>query len=962
MGPTRMRPGVFVDGGNRLAARKTTRILQTMLITVCCLCVAAPALADWTINCTVSPAGGGTLTGDLSQTGPNPSDSTAVSLDSANAGYVFSNKWHQEKVVPADGFTGYWEDTTYWFGTVNHDDEYLITAVFYDQYDISIDDPTVNENAGSVDFTVTLSKAVAAGQTVTVNYTTADGTAAAGSDYTTTAGSIEISAGASTGTISVPIIDDSLPENAETFTVSLTGSPDDEAVGGEKTGYVTTITDASGSATINDAGPDAYQISINDPVAVSEGSDVVFNVTLDQVVLAGQTVTVNYATAGGTATEGSDYTAVSGTVTFGGGEDSKTVTVQTVNDGYPEDPEQFTVGLSVATSSYGGVNIADASGAGTINDTPDAYQISIDDQAATEGSDLVFNVTLSQPVLAGQTVTVNYATAGGTATEGSDYTAVSGTLTFSGTEDSKTVTVSTTDDGYPENAEGFTVGLSVATSSYGGVNIADASGAGTINDTPDAYQISIDDQAATEGSDLVFNVTLSQPVLAGQTVTVNYATAGGTATEGSDYTAVSGTLTFSGTEDSKTVTVSTTDDGYPENAEGFTVGLSGETSSYGAVSIADASGTGTINDTPDEYTVTLSGTPSGAEGTSLDFTVTLDKAVASGQTVTVAYTTADVTATSPGDYSGVSGGTVVYSAGQSGDKTITIGTTNDALPENTETFTLTLDSATESGPAHTVNIAGSPKTGTITDTGPDEYTVTLSGTPTETEGTNLSFSVSLDKAVASGQTVTVVYSTADGTANSPSDYSGVSGGTVVYSAGESGAKAITITTVDDALPENTETLTLALDSATETGGHTVNLSGGPQTGTITDTGPDEYTVTLSGTPTETEGTNLSFSVSLDKAVASGQTVTVVYSTADGTANSPSDYSGVSGRSRWCTRRASRGPRRSRSRRSTTRFPRTPSTLTLCAGQRDGDRRSHGEPVRRSSDAARSRTRARTSTR
>ena len=291
--------------------------------------------------------------------------------------------------------------------------------------------------------------------------------------------------------------------------------------------------------------------------------------------------------------------------------------------------------------------------------------------------------------------------------------------------------------------------------------------------------------------------------------------------------------------------------------------------------------------------MTLSGTPTETEGTNLSFSVSLDKAVASGQTVTVVYSTADGTANSPSDYSGVSGGTVVYSAGESGAKAITITTVDDALPENTETLTLALDSATETG-GHTVNLSGGPQTGTITDTGPDEYTVTLSGTPTETEGTNLSFSVSLDKAVASGQTVTVAYTTADVTATSPGDYSGVSGGTVVYSAGESGAKAITITTVDDALPENTETLTLALDSATETGGHTVNLSGGPQTGTITDTGPDEYTVTLSGTPTETEGTNLSFSVSLDKAVASGQTVTVVYSTADGTANSPSDYSGVSG--------------------------------------------------------------------
>src|SRR5262249_22304527 len=74
----------------------------------------------------------------------------------------------------------------------------------------------------------------------------------------------------------------------------------------------------------------------------------------------------NYSTANGTALAGSDYTAVSGTLTFAPGETTKTIIVQALDDTLFEPSETFTVTLSNPSS---GVTISDGLAAGTIQDT-----------------------------------------------------------------------------------------------------------------------------------------------------------------------------------------------------------------------------------------------------------------------------------------------------------------------------------------------------------------------------------------------------------------------------------------------------------------------------------------------------------------------------------------------------------------------------------------------------------------
>jgi hypothetical protein len=206
---------------------------------------------------------------------------------------------------------------------------------------ISIGDPTITEgNTGTINavFTVTLSSA--SNQAVTVNYATADvndlNKATSGTDYQARSGQITIPAGQTSATIAVPVIGDRLAENSETFSLRLTDPTN------------AFIADGFGLATIVDDEP---RINIGN-VSKSEGTGkgknnttTTFSFTVSLSNAYDQAVTVNYATANGTATAGSDYQAKSGSVTFAPGETTKTITIVVIGDRNRESNETFFVDL-----------------------------------------------------------------------------------------------------------------------------------------------------------------------------------------------------------------------------------------------------------------------------------------------------------------------------------------------------------------------------------------------------------------------------------------------------------------------------------------------------------------------------------------------------------------------------------------------------------------------------------------
>jgi hypothetical protein len=308
---------------------------------------------------------------------------------------------------------------------------------------ITISDATVTEgNTGTTSATFTVRLSTSSNQPVTVNFSTTDGTAIAGSDYQAQSGTLTFAPGETTKIIAVAINGDRLVEPNESFFVNLS-APIDAA-----------IADQQGQGAIVDDDP---RVSISD-VTMTEGNSgpTAFAFTVSLSAAYDVPVTVDYATADGTATAGSDYQAASGTLTILVGQTSGTITVTVNGERLGESNETFLVNMS--NLNYG--VIANKVGVGTIVD--DEPRISVSDVTKREGrkntTSFVFTVTLS--VAYDEPVTVSYRTADGTATTGdNDYVARTGTITFLPGETTKTITITVKGDSKKESNEYFYLDL-----------------------------------------------------------------------------------------------------------------------------------------------------------------------------------------------------------------------------------------------------------------------------------------------------------------------------------------------------------------------------------------------------------------------------------------------------------------------------------------------------------------------
>ena len=221
-------------------------------------------------------------------------------------------------------------------------------------------------------------------------------------------------------------------------------------------------------------------LSIGDAEAY-EGVDqyMTFMVSMDRAVT--ERSWFNYATADGTAEAGSDYTAKSGQLWYLGPDDTGNegehknwlIQVPIIDDTVEDDGETFTVTLSAPK----GVTIGRGVATGTIRNSEDPVEISIADAEATEGEDRLMRFRLSLNHIA-KDVTVDYATADGTATAGVDYTATSGSVVLRKGTINKEITVPILSDSVEDDGETFTLTLS----NVSGAEIADSEAVGTIRD------------------------------------------------------------------------------------------------------------------------------------------------------------------------------------------------------------------------------------------------------------------------------------------------------------------------------------------------------------------------------------------------------------------------------------------------------------------------------------------------
>lgn len=706
----------------------------------------------------------------------------------------------------------------------------------------------VEADAGTTNaaFTVSLSNPV--GDQVSVNYTTANGSAVAGSDYQGASGTLLFAPGETTKTVTVPILGDTLDETDETFFLNLS-SPTNAV-----------LADAQAIGTIVN---DETRLSIDD-VTLAEGHSgqrtALFTVSL--TAASSHPITVNFATADGTASAATDYVAASGSLTFAPGQISQTISVAVKGDVQNEGDDTFVVNLSGAA----GALLADAQGLGTITNDDPLPALTISDVSVTEGNTGTknLNFTVSLGPASGRTVTVDFSSLPVTASPGSDYQAASGTLTFSPGQSSKTISIAIVGDTLAEPDETLLVRLANAA----GAVLLHAEGVGTI--VNDDVALSIGNVLVTEGNSGVvtasFPVMLSAPVA--HEVRVNYATANGTASSGADYVAASGTLVLAPGQTTGTISVLVIGDTRNETDETVLVNLSGAS---GAV-LADSQGSAVVTDDDPLPTISVANA-NVAEGdngsATLRFTVSLS--AVSGRNVTVAYTTADGTARAAADYTAKSGALTFFSG--TTQQTVSIALTGDSVPEDDETLLLTL-----SDPAGAV-LVGGPAMGTIL----DDDNVTISDTMVTEADSGITFAViTMSLASPRDHEIRVDYVTSGGSASVGVDYVAVSG-TLVLAAGQTQV-TISVPIIADRRDEVDETILLNLTNPIG-----FPLVDAQLVATIIDDDlPPEVSV-VGATVSEGNAGTKNLALTLNLSEASGKTVTVPYTTADGTATAGNDY-------------------------------------------------------------------------
>jgi large repetitive protein len=655
---------------------------------------------------------------------------------------------------------------------------------------ISINDVALTEgNSGTsnLNFTISLDIADPVNPT-TITYATADNTAVAPVDYIAKSGTATIPANATSATITVVVNGDTLNEANETFFVNLTGNPSANA----------TILDAQGTGTINnnDAAP---KISIANAIVTEDlagPSGMVFNASLSAA--SGQPISVTYATSDDTATTGLDYTAAPPTVlTFAPGEISKQIAIPISADALNEVNETFNVNLSnpvIAT-------LNNTKGVGTINDDDPIPTISIDNPSIFEGgtgttSILPFTVSLSAP--SGKVVTVKYQTANGTASAPSDFTALPlTTLTFQPGTQSLNVNVSVKGDAINEADETFLINLSAPTNAA----FTSSQGVGTIRNDDAPPTISIGDITVAEplsgSATATFVVSLS--AASGQPTSVNYATADGSASAGSDYQAQSGLVTFSPGEVTQQIVVPINSDQLVESNETFFINLSNAVNA----TFGDSQASGTITSTAGVPTVSISD-KTATEGVDASAGLMVQLSAPSLETVTVTYVVAGGTAVAGADFQIPAAPLTLTFAPGISTQTIAVPILDDTLDEGDETFDITLTGAIGA------TIADGAAIGTIVDNDAPP-TITISDVQVLDSGStpNAIFTVSLS--APSSNLITVDYQTADGTATAGADYQAQSGKLTIPVGATSAT--ITIPIIADTLVESDQTFSVNLGNA-----------------------------------------------------------------------------------------------------------------------------------------------------
>ena len=630
-----------------------------------------------------------------------------------------------------------------------------------------------------------------------------------------------------------------------------------------------------------------------DTVAEGAGATVVtVRATVDGATRYAQAQTVTVSVTDGTATSPADYAAVADftiTIAAGGAGHSETFTITPVDDAFDEPDETVNV-----TGASGSITVTpdvltitdndDPPGAVTLTVDADTGTANVQASLAEDGGVKTVRVTATLTGAtrfeAARTVTVKVGKAADSAAEGTDYTAVADqaiTIAANAASGHVDFPLTPTDDAIDETDETLSIegALSGVTVTPTSLTLTDdeATPTATLVLTPDT----IDESGAGNRS----TVTATLSGASSQAVTLTVSAAPVAPALAADYTLSGTTLSIAAGSLSSTGMVTITAVDNAVDAADKTVTASA-TATGGHGVTAPASQTLTIED---DDTATLAIADARAdEGATVTFAVTLSTPSAEDVTVTATTSIEDGDSASAADYTHKSQALTIAAGDRAAEFAVT--STDDALDEADETFTVTLSAAS-------VTITGATATGTIVDT--DDLPVlsiknVLLGYEGDEGVTNLTHRVTLSP--ASGRTVTVKYAdTGTGTATSGEggDYATLSSGTLSFAPGET-SKFIRIKANGDTDYEPDETIILRLSEPVN-----ATLSGGKNTldatGWIENDDASPAPTINPGDTTVEEGETAIFTLSRKHVF---EEITVFYGTSPGSADTATNDAATSG--------------------------------------------------------------------
>ncbi|MFH1089914.1 MAG: Calx-beta domain-containing protein, partial [Candidatus Uhrbacteria bacterium] len=641
---------------------------------------------------------------------------------------------------------------------------------------------SVNES-GSL--TVTAELSAVSGLDVIVPFTLT-GTATGGStDYSIIASPITITAGQTTGNITIALSSDTLDETNETVIVNM-GDPTN-AVQGATIVHTATITD-------DDLPPIVTVTSVSQSKAESAGTATV---TIQLSTPSGLTVTVPYTLTGTALGGSSDYSVTASPVSIAPGDTTAIVTFAITDDALDENDETAILTLDAPTNGTLGTDSVHTL---TITDNDVAPTVTVTSTSQSKAEDAgTASVTIQLNTASGLDVTIPF-TLSGTAASGSvDYSTTASPITITAGQTTTTITYTITNDALDENDETAIVTLGAPTNGTLGTDIEHTL---TIVDTGTAPSVAWT-TATQSGVESVgtMTVTAQLSAVSGLDVTIPYTLTGTATGSGTDYSITVSPIIISAGQTTATVTVAVTNDPLDENDETAIITMGAPTNATNGVIIVQ---TITIADDDNSPTVAWTTSSQSAGEESGTITIIAELSAVSGLDVTVPYTLTGTATGSGTDYS-VTASPITITAGNT-TTNITITITSDTLDENNETIIVTMGS-----PTNATQGATTVHTATITDDDASPTVAWTESTQSQIEN-DATITLTAQLSAVSALTVTVPYTVAGTATGSGVDYS-ITASPATISAGQT-TTSITITIIEERIVEPDETIIVTMGSPT----------------------------------------------------------------------------------------------------------------------------------------------------